>query len=176
MALPQVKAHLRKVRRLKPSDKAGRALRCAAPPAASGVAARRREGGAPRRPDIMGLAALAPPANSRWDVESLMRGYIGATYSERTPGRCRLYEASLFRRGGSTQRPRLWRCIKNEMRSAGPRRRSHSMRFYGNFLYSCNNRTGRCTIATRTSGMKNLQTRNWRFSFKTNDWPWQNHS
>src|SRR5208282_3871456 len=28
----------------------------------------RREGGAPRRPDIMGLAALAPPENSHCDV------------------------------------------------------------------------------------------------------------
>jgi len=35
-----------------------------------------REGGAPRRPEIMGLAALAPPEKCRWNVELFMRGYI----------------------------------------------------------------------------------------------------
>ena len=37
-----------------------------------------REGGAPRRPEIMGLAALAPPGKCYWNVALFMRGHIDA--------------------------------------------------------------------------------------------------
>ena len=46
----------------------------------------------------------------------------------------------------------------------------------GKFLYSCNNRIGRCINRIKALGMKNLRTRTCRFSGQISDWPSQNHS